>query len=84
MSKTTYTLEVITQKIGIQKNDILRFIENSLISPYNNDELLFDEEDLSRLRLISELQEQYETNEESLQVILHLIDQIHYLNKQIP
>jgi hypothetical protein len=84
MSKLTYTLEVITQKVGIQEDDILRFIENSLISPYSNEELLFDEEDLSRLRLISELQEHCDPNEESLQVILHLIDQIHYLNKQIP
>lgn len=82
MSKVTYTIEVITQKIGIHEKDILRFIENSLICPYNHNELLFDEEDLSRLRLISELQEHCEPNEESLQVILHLIDQIHYLNKQ--
>jgi hypothetical protein len=83
MSKRTYTLEVIGQKIGFQEDDILRFVENSLISPYNFDELLFDEEDLARLRLISNLQEQCEPNEESLEVILHLIDQIHYLKKKI-
>ena len=84
MSKITYTLEVLTQKIGINDKDILRFIENNIISPYNYDELLFDEEDYARLQLICELQEQCEPNDESLQVILHLIDQIHYLHKQIP
>lgn len=83
MSKLTYTLEIITQKMGFSKDDILHFIESNTISPYNNDELLFDEEDLARLRLISELQEQCEPNQESLEVILHLIDQIHYLHKQI-
>ena len=83
MSKITYTLEVITQKIEFDESDILRFIENNIICPYNNnDELLFDEEDLARLRLISELQEQCDPNEESLQVILHLIDQIYFLHKQ--
>lgn len=83
MSKITYTLEVITQKIEFDESDILRFIESNIICPYNNnDELLFDDEDLARLRLISELQEQCEPNEESLQVILHLIDQIHFLHKQ--
>jgi hypothetical protein len=37
MIKRTYTLEVIGQKIGFQEDDILRFVENSLISPYNFD-----------------------------------------------
>jgi hypothetical protein len=82
MTKIIYTLEVIIQKIGLDENDILRFIQNDIISPYNHDELLFDDEDLERLRLISELQEQCDPNEESLQVILHLIDQIHYLHGQ--
>ena len=81
MSKVTYTLEVITQIIEFDEVDILHFIESNIISPYNCDDLLFDEEDLARLRLISELQDQCGPNEESLQVILHLIDQIHYLRK---
>lgn len=82
MSKITYTLEVITQKIGFREDEVLRFIETKIISPYALDELLFDDEDLERLRLISELQDQCEPNDESLQVILHLIDQIHYLQRQ--
>lgn len=82
MSKVTYTLEVITQKIGFREDEILHFIESNLISPYIYEELLFDDEDLERLRLISELQDQCGPNEESLQVILHLIDQIHYLQRQ--
>lgn len=82
MIKRTYTLEVIIQKIGLEERDILNFIENNIISPYNNDDLLFDDEDLARLGLICELQEHCDPNEESLQVILHLIDQIHYLQKR--
>ncbi len=81
MSKVTYTLEIITQKVGLAKEEILRLVESDLISPYNYDELLFDEEDLGRLGLICQLREQCDPNEESLQVILHLIDQIHFLHK---
>lgn len=82
MSKITYTLETVTHKIGIDQNDILNFIENNIISPYSNDDLLFDDEYLARLGLICDLREHCDPNDESLQVILHLIDQIHYLQKK--
>lgn len=82
VSKITYTLEMVTHKIGIEENEILNFIENNIISPYCNDELLFDDEDLTRLGLICELREHCDPNDEALQVILHLIDQIHSLQKR--
>ncbi|MDC1174887.1 chaperone modulator CbpM [Bacteriovoracaceae bacterium] len=82
MSKITYTLEVVTQKVGIEEKDILNYIENNIVTPYRNDDLLFDDEDIARLILICELREHCDPNEESLQVILHLIDQIHYLQNR--
>jgi chaperone modulatory protein CbpM len=38
-----------------------------------------DEEDLARIRLIQDLQESFGVNDESIPIILNLVDQIHLL-----
>ncbi len=42
-----------------------------------------DEEDLSRLLLIQDLKNVFEVNDESIPVILHLLDELHYLRKKL-
>ncbi len=83
MKKITYSLEVITQKVGLQKNEVIRYVEEKVVVPYDYENLLFDEEDFGRLVLISELKRNCEPNDESLHIILHLLDQIHFLQKMV-
>lgn len=83
MSKVTYTLEIILEQTGFVQNDLLAFIEHEIISPFDDTNMLFDEEDLGRLKLIKELKENCSSNNESIQVILHLVDQINFLRKKI-
>lgn len=41
--------------------------------------LLLDEEDLARIMLIKELQENLGVNDEGVPIILYLVDQLHHL-----
>lgn len=81
MSKKTYSFEVITQHLAIEKDEVIEYIQEKIIRPYDDENLIFDEEDFGRLALICELKENCSPNIESLQVILHLIDQIHHLQR---
>lgn len=78
-----YELTAICQKYSLSEDNILEWIECQLISPLDPKQLLFDEEDLSRLELIKEMKELYQTNNDSMQIILKLIDHIHYLQNQL-
>ncbi len=79
----TYELSFICEELNIDQNTIITWIESQLVIPIKVDELTFDEEDFSRIRLLHEIQETYSSNLESLEVILHLIDQIHLLNHEL-
>lgn len=62
------------------------YIERQWISPRRPDiheisEL--DEEDLARIQLIQELQEDLGVNDDAIPIILSLIDQIHHLRFEV-
>lgn len=82
MKSVTYTLEIVIHETGFKEDEVYALIEHEIIAPYDQSNLIFDEEDLRRLKLVRELKENCEPNFESLQVILHLIDQINYLQKK--
>ena len=84
MSTTTYTLEIVCQKVGIGKDEIIKYVEKQIITPLDQANLIFDEEDLGRITLVQELKSHCDPNDESLQVILHLIDQIYSLQRNAP
>ncbi len=69
-------IEEICKTCEIEKNEIIHFIEEKWIYPYNNDQLDFDEEDLARIRLIKVLMGDLGVNEMGVPVILHLVDQL--------
>ena len=66
----------------ISEDDILTWIEFNIIHPYNSEDLVFDNDDLKRIELICGLKQHCNPNDESLQVILHLLDQINFLHKR--
>lgn len=56
-----------------------KFIDEQWLTPASLDDLRFDEEDLSRIDLILELQETFEVNDQAVPIILSLIDQLNHL-----
>jgi hypothetical protein len=83
MKKVTYTLEIVLTQTGLDKNEIYEFMEHEIIVPFDATSLIFDDEDLTRLLLVKDLRDNCQTNLDSLKVILHLVDQIHFLQKKI-
>jgi chaperone modulatory protein CbpM len=62
---------------------IQTYIEHEWIIPAGSSSNSLDAEDLARIRLIEELQESFGVNDESIPIILHLIDQLHCLRNLI-
>lgn len=79
--KTTITFEIseAANQYGLNAEDILQFINYEWIQPIDPQKGLLDEEDIARIQLISELKEDLGVNDESVPIILHLIDQLNYL-----
>lgn len=66
---------------GPSCEEITHYIEEEWIKPF--EENLFDDEDVTRIRLIYLLLDEFGVNEESIPIILHLIDQIHALQTRM-
>ena len=54
-----------------------------LIPPQREPELGFEEIDVARARLISELRQDFGVNDEGVGLILHLLDQVHDLRRTL-
>lgn len=80
---TQKNLEEVCGEHSLSPETIHKFISEEWITPFDMDLLLFDEEDLARVALICELQEDFGVNDESVLIILNLIDQVHYLQTTI-
>lgn len=70
---------------GLEQEILIEFIERQWISPVSGTSLdwEFDEEDLARIQLIRELKEVFGVNNESVPIILHLLDQLYHLRSKI-
>ncbi len=80
--RTTITFEIseAANHCGIEAEEILQFISFEWIQPMEIEKLLLDEDDLSRIRLISELKNKLGVNNEAVPIILHLVDQLNHLH----
>lgn len=78
--KNYYRITEVAQSCELSEGVILKFIEREWLKPVSLQSLELDEEDLARARLIKELQFEFGVNDESIPIILHLIDQLHYLH----
>lgn len=74
-----YTIIEVSEELGIDTNTINQWIDLELVKPFNTASSFFDEEDVERMRLILNLQSLHDLNYDSIELVLHLIDQIHYL-----
>jgi chaperone modulatory protein CbpM len=80
-----FTIHEACDCTGLKEDTVTMYIEREWISPglKVSEEPQLDEEDVARLQLILELQRDLGANDEAIPVILHLVDQLHYLRSQI-
>jgi chaperone modulatory protein CbpM len=78
-----YKIEEICQLTGVDDDFVLQLVRREYVHPASPEANEFDDEDLTRIRLISDLINHLEVNENAVPVILHLIDQIHRLRLEL-
>lgn len=81
MTKKTFTLIEVLHLTGLDHETINSCIASDWISPLSIDSL--DIEDVARLQLIAELRNDFGANDESVPLILHLVDQLYHLQNLI-
>lgn len=78
-----YTRQEFCRESDIGDERLERFLEEEWLRPHQDEELFFDDEDLARARLISELIRDFDLNPDAVSIIMNLLDQIHSLRVQI-
>ena len=68
---------------GVSTDDIQLFINNNWINPKPDIQILFDQSDLLRIQFIAELKINLGVNNESVPIILHLVDQLNRLHLEL-
>ncbi len=81
--KNIYEVTEIIELYQLDEIFIYECIEREWIIPSNTEETLLDQEDVARILLIKDLKEEFGVNDESIPIILHLIDQIHWLKSRL-
>ncbi len=78
------TIEMLRVQVrGLADDDLLRWIDNAWVRPDGEPgRYLFREIDVARVRLILELRDDMQVNEEALPVVLSLLDQLYALRRQ--
>ncbi len=78
--KRIFKLNEAAQECGFSDQILIEFIEHHWIEPSDLEHRAIDEEDLARAKLIHELQTDLGVNDESVPIILHLLDQLNHLH----
>jgi len=69
---------VVGQLSGLTRQELERWISNQWVRPDGRDgDYIFHEIDVARVRLIQELRNDFQVNEEALPVVLSLLDQLY-------
>jgi chaperone modulatory protein CbpM len=72
-------LDDVCKESGIRRELILSFVEKQWI--HSGEEAGWQDEDVRRAHLIVELQHDLGVNDEAVPIILHLIDQLHAMQR---
>ncbi len=74
---------LVIQLRGLQREDLARWIDNAWVRPEGTPgQYLFHEIDVARVRLILELRDEMQVNEDALPVVLLLLDQLYALRRR--
>ena len=75
---------LFAQVSGLDPDDLQRWILKSWVRPAGNpDRYEFREIDVARVRLIRELRDELQVNEDALPVVLSLLDQLHDVRRRM-
>jgi chaperone modulatory protein CbpM len=75
---------VIARISGLKRQDLERWISNAWVRPDKSaGDYAFREIDVARARLILEMRDEIEINEDALPVVLSLLDQLYDLRRQM-
>ncbi|HEV2301663.1 MAG TPA: chaperone modulator CbpM [Stellaceae bacterium] len=68
----------------IDRNELLRWIENRWLLPeWQEDSWVFGEVDIARAELIVEIRREFSVDDDSLSLLLGLLDQVYGLRRQM-
>lgn len=76
-------IEEASHFCGVPTDIILRFISEDWIRPFDIEGTFLDDEDIARVKLIWELYNEFEVNDEAMPIILHLIDQLNRMHLEL-
>lgn len=76
-------IDEVCRFCGLDQEHIQYFIHQEWITPFDQESLIFDDEDLARIGLIHELQDELGVNDEAVPIILNLIDQLNFLRSEM-
>ena len=76
-------MDEVCSEHRVTHETLRKYISEEWIRPFDIELLLFDDEDMVRVSLICELQEDMGVNDEAVLIILNLIDQVNYLRTNI-
>jgi chaperone modulatory protein CbpM len=69
-------IEEVCVDCELSQDLIIKFVQEEWIIPYDSENYFFDEEDVARIKLIIDLQNNFGVNDEAIAIILHLVDQL--------
>lgn len=79
----TFEVSEVANLYNINSDEIIQFITHEWIQPHDPLNLLLDEDDIARIQLILDLRDQMGVNNESVAIILHLVDQLNHLHLEL-
>ena len=75
---------VVAQVPGVRETEIVAWVERGWVRPDpSDDEWVFQEIDVARVRLIHDLREAMAVQEETIPLVLSLLDQVYELRGQM-
>jgi len=78
-----YVIREAADLLPVEEAFIIQCVEADWVHPADPRRLALDEADIARLRLILDLKNIFGANDESIPLILHLMDQLHTLHDRL-
>jgi chaperone modulatory protein CbpM len=76
--------ELIHRLRGLDRRDLVRWIENRWVLPEQHGETwIFHEVDVARVELILEIRKEFSIDDDALALVLSLLDQVYDLRRQL-
>lgn len=77
------SIQELLARVRIDQQLLDSWVGEGWLVPQRGAEPLFTDMDVARARLIRELREDFGVNDEGIGLILHLLDQVHGLRRQM-